>query len=97
MMKVNLQAVHFKASEQLKEFVDEKVSKLFHFNEKILSAEVTLVANDIKIQNNKTCEIRLVVPGYDDFVKKEAATFEEAIADAVDVLQKILRRKKDKH
>ena len=96
-MKINLQSVHFKAGEQLKEFVDEKVSKLVHFDENILSADVTLVANDIKIQNNKTCEIRLVVPGYDDFVKKEAASFEEAIADAVETLQKILRRKKDKH
>lgn len=96
-MKINLQSVHFKASEQLKEFVDEKVSKLFHFDEKILSADVTLVANDIKIQHNKMCEIRLVVPGYDDFVKKEAASFEEAISDAVETLQKVLRRKKDKH
>ncbi len=96
-MKINLQSVHFKASEQLKEFVDEKVSKLFHFDEKILSADVTLVANDIKIKNNKTCEIRLVVPGYDDFVKKEAPSFEEAIADAVEVLQKVLLRKKGKH
>ena len=36
-MKINLQSVHFKASEQLKEFVDEKVSKLFHLDEKILN------------------------------------------------------------
>ncbi len=96
-MKINLQSVHFKASEQLKQFVDEKVGKLFHLDEKILSADVTLVANDIKIQNNKTCEIRLIVPGYDDFVKKEAESFEEAVLSAVEILQKVLRRKKDKH
>ena len=96
-MKINMQAVHFKASQQLKDFVEDKVSKLFHFDEKILSADVTLVANDIKIQNNKTCEIRLVVPGYDDFVKKEAASFEEAVLNAVETMQKVLRRKKEKH
>lgn len=96
-MKINMQAVHFKASQQLKDFVEEKVSKLFHFDEKILSADVTLIANDIKIQNNKTCEIRLVVPGYDDFVKKEAESFEEAVLNAVETLQKVLRRKKEKH
>ena len=96
-MKINLQALHFKASKQLKEFVDEKVGKLFHLNEEILSAEVTLIADDIKIKSNKVCEIRLVVPGYDDFVKRDAASFEEAVLDAVEALQKVLRRKKDKY
>ena len=95
-MKINLQSLHFKASDQLKEFVEEKVSKLSLVNDDILSAEVTLVANDIKIKNNKVCEIRLVVPGYDDFVKKKADSFEEAILDAVDTLQKVLKRKKDR-
>ena len=95
-MKINLKSLHFNASSQLKEFVDEKVGKLFHHNEEILSAEVTLFADDIKIRNNKVCEIRLVVPGYDDFVKKDAASFEEAVLDAVEALQKILRRKKDR-
>ncbi|MEP6949655.1 MAG: HPF/RaiA family ribosome-associated protein [Ginsengibacter sp.] len=96
-MKINLQSLHFKASKQLKEFVEEKVGKLFHLNEEILSADVTLMADDIKIKSNKICEIRLVVPGYDDFVKREAESFEEAVLNAVEALQKILGRKKDKH
>jgi putative sigma-54 modulation protein len=95
-MKINLQSLHFKASGQLKEFVDEKVSKLFHLDDEILSADVTLVANDIKIKSNKVCEIRLVVPGNDNFVKKEARSFEEAILEAVETLQKVLKHKKDK-
>ena len=94
-MKVNLQSLHFKASDQLKEFVEEKVGKLSHLNEEILSAEVTLIADDIKIKSNKVCEIRLVVPGYDEFVKKEATSFEEAVLDAVETLQKVVRHKKD--
>jgi len=52
-MKINLQSVHFKAGDQLKEFVDEKVGSLSHLYEDILSADVTLIANDIKIINNK--------------------------------------------
>lgn len=96
-MKINLQSLHFKASDQLKDFVDEKVAKLFRLNEQIISAEVTLIADDVKIATNKICEIRLVVPGYDDFVKREAASFEEAILNSVEALQKVLTRKKDKH
>ncbi len=95
-MKINLQSLHFKASDNIKEFVEDKVGKLSHFDDKILSADVTLFSDDGKSIDNKVCEIRLVVPGYDDFVKRNAESFEEAIAGAVETLQKILRRKKDK-
>jgi len=92
-MKINLQTLHFKASDDLKSFVDEKVGKLARFDDSILSAEVTLTDDGNSI-DNKFCEIRLVVPGNDDFVKKHAVSFEEAIADAVDILQKVLTDKK---
>ncbi|CAN5155373.1 hypothetical protein BH20BAC1_BH20BAC1_19450 [soil metagenome] len=83
-MKINLQSLHFTASDQLKEFVNEKVSKLENYYERIISADVTLSAEDAKIQENKTCEIRLVIPGNDDFVKKSAESFEEAISNSVE-------------
>jgi len=95
-MKINLQSLHFKASNNLKEFVEEKVGKLSRFDDKIISADVTLFADDGKNIDNKVCEIRLIVPGYDDFVKRNAESFEEAIAGAVETLQKIIKRKKDK-
>ncbi len=94
-MQINLQTLKFDARQELKEYVNEKVGKLAHFDDKIISADVTLSTNGDNVEN-KICEIRLVVPGYDDFVKKNAATFEEAIHSSVDVLQKILRRKKEK-
>ena len=94
-MKINLQTLKFKAKDELDNFVTEKVSKLERFDDKIISADVTL-SIDGDIPENKVCEIRLIVPGYDDFVKKNAATFEEAISSSVETLQKILRRKKEK-
>ena len=93
-MNINLQSLKFKASEQLKEFVNEKVSKLIRFDEKIISADVTLTLDSANIPENKICEIKLVVPGYDDFVSKNATTFEEAIQNCVSVLQNILQKKK---
>ena len=93
-MNINLQSLKFKASEQLKEFVDEKVSKLIRFDEKIISADVTLTLDSANTPENKVCEIRLIVPGNDDFVSKTATTFEEAIQVCVDTLQNILQRKK---
>ena len=93
-MKISLQSLKFKASEQLKEFVDEKVGKLIRFDEKIISADVTLAVDPANTPENKICEIRLIVPGNDDFVSKSGATFEEAIQAAIETLQTILQRKK---
>lgn len=93
-MKINLQTLKFDAKESLKEYVNDKVGKLSRFDDKIISADVTLSVDGDSV-NNKSCDIRLIVPGYDDFVKKNAPTFEEAVLTCVEVLQKILRRKKE--
>lgn len=93
-MKINLQTLKFKPKEELVNFINEKVTKLSRFNDKIISADVTLTADSSHIPENKICEIRLIVPGNDDFVKKNAVTFEEAISTSVDILQKVLQRKK---
>ncbi len=92
-MKINLQTLHFKASDDLTNFVDEKVGKLARFDDSIISAEVVLTLDGNSV-DNKVCDIRLVVPGNDDFVRKAAVSFEEAIASCVDTLQKILTEKK---
>ena len=94
-MQINLQTLKFTANPELKEFVNDKVSKLSQFDEKIIRADLTLSMNNDSVEN-KVCDIRLIVPGNDDFVTKSASTFEEAIHTCVDVLQKILTRKKEK-
>lgn len=92
-MKINLQSLHFKAGDQLVSFVEEKVSKLERFDDSIISADVTLTLDGKRI-NNKVCDIKLMVPGNDDFVKRDAESFEEAIVACVETLQKILKEKK---
>lgn len=93
-MKINIKSLKCRAKKELKDFVNEKVSKLSRFDDKIISAEVTLMIDAANIPENKVCEIRLVVPGNDNFVKKSASTFEEAVHNSVDVLQKVLHRNK---
>ncbi|HSN10438.1 MAG TPA: HPF/RaiA family ribosome-associated protein [Hanamia sp.] len=93
-MQINLQTLKFNAKQELKDYVDEKVGKLAQYDDKIIRADVTLSLN-ADVVENKVCEIRLVIPGNDDFVKKNATTFEEAIHSSVDILQKVLRRKKE--
>lgn len=93
-MKINIQSLKFTAKQQLIHFVNDKVGKLSRFDDRIISAEVTLELDTANKVDNKICDIRLIVPGNDDFVKKNAVTFEEAVANAVDTLQTTLQRKK---
>lgn len=95
-MKINLQTLKFTAKQSLKDYVEEKVSKLSRYDDKIISADVTLLLEESRSPENKTCDIRLQVPGNDDFVKKTCTTFEEAILTCVDTLQIVLQRKKEK-
>lgn len=96
-MKINLQSLKFSAKNHLKEFVVEKVSKLERYHDKILAAEVTLTLEDEKHIENKACDIRLVIPGNDILVKRNAASFEEAILKTVETVQNQLQRRKDKN
>lgn len=95
-MKINLQCLKFTPKNNLKEFVNEKVAKLERFDDKIISADVTLWIQDGKHVENKACDIRIVVPGNDILVKKSAVTFQEALLNAVETAQNSLKRKKEK-
>lgn len=92
-MNINIQSVHFKASQDLQDHVQEKVGKLFKHNDRIIRADVTLF-EDGNSHDNQHCEIRLILPGDDHIAKKGAATYEKAVAETVEALQTIMRRKK---
>jgi ribosome-associated translation inhibitor RaiA len=96
MSKIVFQSVQFKASSQLKEFVNEKVTKLFDQDPSIIRADVTLFEGASGNPRNQFCEIQLSVPGDNHFVKKNSENYEKSILDAVATLQKIIRRKKTK-
>ncbi len=94
MNNITFQSVHFKASSQLEDFVKEKVSKLFDQENSIIRADVTLFEGASGNPKNQFCEIQLSVPGENHFVKKNSENYEKSIMEAVDALQKVLRRKK---
>lgn len=95
-MEIILNSVNFKTDTALEIFVKEKVGKLFHQSNKIIRANVTLREAEKKNPENKLCEIRLMIPGNDHFVRKCTAVYEKSILQAVEALQKIIRREKIK-
>ena len=95
-MEIIISTINFKTDTTLETFVREKVSKLFNQCKTIIRANVILREGENGNLENKLCEIRLMVPGYDHFVKKSTGVYEKSVSQAVEVLQKILRRKKNK-
>ena len=95
-MKVSINSIHFKADSKLEQFIERKVSKLSGLFEGVLGSEVTLKVAKAETSDNKIAEIRLQVPGYDLYAKKQCNTFEEATDTAVDALKKQLEKHKGK-
>lgn len=93
-MQTLIKSVKFKASDDLEDFVRERVDRLTKLNGKIIRVHVTLSLEPDTKPENKTCEILLSIPGEDPYLKKTAASFEEATTQAVDALEKVLRRMK---
>jgi putative sigma-54 modulation protein len=95
-MEIRIESPHFKLAEQLNEYVNDKVIKLEHLNERLIRSEVCLKLDKSATTDNKICEIRVLSPGKDLFACKRNTTFEDAIAKTVHALEKQLRKKKTK-
>jgi putative sigma-54 modulation protein len=95
-MKVFTQSVNFNADNQLIELVEDKVSALIKFHDKIVNAEVFLKVQNTSDKENKITEIKINIPGSELIVKRETKTFEEGVNAAVDNLKRQLKRSKEK-
>ena len=94
-MKITVQAMGLTPHQPLEEHIDKKVSKLGTFYDKSLECQVYLKVENSNDKENKTTEIRLVVPGDDIVVKKTAGSFEESVDQCVDTAKKLLIKKKE--
>jgi putative sigma-54 modulation protein len=95
-MKVHTESVHFHADRKLIDFVDQKVSKLNLFFDKIIEAHVTLKTENAGQIKDKVAEISLQVPGEVIFCKDTDKTFEGAVDSSVASLKRQLIKYKEK-
>lgn len=95
-MKVNVHAVNFTVDRKLVDFVQERVTKLEKFYDKIVSTDVFLKVEKTSEKENKSVEVKIHVPGDDFMVKKQCKTFEEAIEISAESLERLLVKRKEK-
>ena len=96
-MKTNIQSIGFTASEDLITFVNEKTAKLGQYFENIISSEVCLSLDKSMTNENKVCDIRLVIAGNDLIATSQCKSFEEAVSLTSDALVKQIEKHKAKN
>jgi putative sigma-54 modulation protein len=95
-MKVNVHAVNFTIDKKLVDFVQERLGKLEKYYDRVVSSDVFLKLENTSDKENKTVEIKILVPGDEFIVKKTNKTFEEAADLASDALERVLVKRKEK-
>lgn len=95
-MNIAIQSLHFDASAHLKDFIEKKLSKLDKFSEQIVDAEVILKVVKPETANNKEASIKLNIKNGELFANKTADTFEEAVMQGIEALEKQVLKVKEK-
>jgi putative sigma-54 modulation protein len=95
-MNVKIQSIKFDADKKLIDFINNKLGKLQKFYDAIIGAEVFLKLENTQEEENKIVEVKLLIPGNDLFVQRQAKKFEEGIDDCIEVLKRQVTRHKEK-
>ena len=73
--------------------ISEALEKYY---DKIVSSDVYLKVENTSDKENKIVEIKIHVPGDDFLVKKQCKTFEEAVEQSIESLERLLIKRKEK-
>lgn len=95
-MKVNVHAVNFTIDKKLIVFIEERMSKLEKYYDKVVASDVYLKLDNNNEKENKIVELKINVPGDEFIVKKQDKTFEAAADLAADSLERLLVKRKEK-
>ena len=94
-MTVRIKALHFEMAERLSDFIKKKADRLARRYPDLDTFDVTLKVIKPETSMNKEATIRATVPGaYEMVGNKIADTFEEAVDNAIDAIERQLEKKK---
>ena len=95
-MITSIQAIKFEASEKLNAYIEKKMGKLEKFFDEAISSEVKLKVVKPESNDNKEVEITVVAPNKKLFASKIANTFEQAVDECIEAIEKQIQKKKKK-
>ena len=86
----------FQISEDLKEFINKRVTKLETYIDKLTRVDVYLKLENHSQIKDKTLEIKIILPGATMFASETSKSFEAATDEAVNSLRRQIKKHKDK-
>jgi len=95
-MKVNVHAVNFTVDRKLVDFTQSRLDKLEKYYDRVVASDVYFKVEKTSEKENKIVEVKIHVPGDDLMVKKQCKTFEEAVDQAAESLERLLVKRKEK-
>lgn len=96
-MEVKIKAIHFDITERLVSFINKKLDKLSRRYDSITEAEISLRVVKPETAMNKEAGIKLTVPpAADMFASKTADSFEEAVDNCLEALERQLEKEKSR-
>ncbi|MGC6437984.1 MAG: ribosome hibernation-promoting factor, HPF/YfiA family [Flavobacteriaceae bacterium] len=95
-MKINIQSVNISINQNLLNFIQKRMDKLDLFHPKIIKADVYLKIENTSAKENKIFEAKLFIPGDSLMAKKKCKTFEEGVDITADILERQLKKHKEK-
>lgn len=94
-MELRIQSINFEATEQLKSFIEKKISKLEKYAD-IIYTDINLKVVKPETANNKEASVKLHSNNGEFFADKTSDTFEESIDQCIEALEKQISKSKDK-
>lgn len=95
-MNVNIQTRNFNPKGDLIDFSHKRLEKLQKFHDGIVKVELIMKIENSSEKQNKFAEIDVRIPGEQIVVKKQCKSFEEAIDNASDAVERLLIKHKEK-
>ena len=95
-MTLNIQSPNITLKQGILDFLNQKLKMLSRRYNEIIGVDVSFRIMKSSANENKLCEIRLIIPGHDLMASAQCETFEAAIAKTSEALERQIEKHKTK-
>jgi len=95
-MTLNVQSPNITLKQEVIDFLNQKLNMLSRRYNEIISVDACFRIEKSSTNANKLCEIRLIISGYDLIASAQCKTFEAAISNTSEALERQIEKKKTK-
>lgn len=95
-MILNIQSNGLLIEQSVTKLLHQKINKLSRLYNEIIGCDIIFRTENASANEVKICEIRLIVPSYDLFASAQCKTFEEAITETSEALERQIEKRKTK-